>query len=139
MANPATHADVSARWRTLTTAEQAQATVFLDDAWRLLKRKVANLETRLDEGEADLEENAVQVLAQAVIRKMKNPDGVRQESITIDDATRQRTLATQPEPGAIYFTEAELESVREVEDERGKAFSIQPWFDADESSSSSSS
>ena len=139
MDNPATYADVAARWRTLTSDEQDLATTFLGDAWRELRRLVPDLVTRLeaDDADADLEPAAVAAMSYAVIRKMQNPEGLRQFSVTLDDATKSGTRDTGRSD--LYFTDDELDSVRSATSTRGKAFSIMPYFDSCESSSSASS
>lgn len=103
MANPATVADVVARWRPLSTQETTNAQTFLDDAWVMLKRRVSDLEALMVD-DADLTAEVVRVLATAVLRVLKNPDGKRQESIDDYSWTRDQAVST----GLLYFTDEEL-------------------------------
>lgn len=108
MANPASTDDLASRWRPLSDQEETNAEVFLDDAWRMLKRRLSGLETRIAaDTTGDLEPEAVRVICTAVLRVMKNPDGLRQESI--DDYSWQRDQAVSA--GLLYFGDEELESL----------------------------
>lgn len=135
MANPATPADVQARWigHTLSAGEEATAQVYLDDGWRTLRREVADLETRMAT-DSDLTAEAVRVLAAAVLRVMKNPDGHKSETRSIDDASRSWTLDVSRATGELYFTDDELACLREPSDLRGKAFSLMPAWTPDPAS-----
>jgi hypothetical protein len=123
MANPASTADLAARWRPLSAAETIVGGTLLDDAYGMLKRRVTDLDARVtadDDGFADV---VVRVLATAVLRVMKNPDGKRSESI--DDYTWQRDQAISA--GVLYFTDDELADLMPVDPEdegHGPAFSI---------------
>lgn len=103
MPNPASTDDLEARWRPLSDQEQTNGTTFLDDAWRMLKRRISTLEAAIDTDE-DLEGEVVRVMATAVLRVMKNPDGKRQESI--DDYSWMRDQAVSA--GLLYFAPEEL-------------------------------
>ena len=127
MTNPAQTEDIESRWRTLTTAETPIAQTRLDDAWRKLRRDVPGIEARFAT-EGELQEDAVQVLADAVIRVLQanERNGDRRGSVTIDDSTRswERDDSVRSD---LYFTEAELASVRAPAEEfRPRAFSVQP-------------
>jgi hypothetical protein len=129
MANPAFTADVEARWRTLSDQETLNAEVFLEDAWVMLKRRmalleVADFEDSLDD-DADLKADVVRILATAVLRVLKNPDGKRQESI--DDYTW--TLDQAVSAGLLYFTDDELDSLVPGSGVEGRAYSVDPLAD----------
>lgn len=132
MANPAIVEDVQARFpRDLTTREQALANTKLDDAWSDLQDEVPDLADRLDAAEVGLSTKTIRVLAQAVVRVLLNPYGRKQESRGIDDASRSWTVADGIVNGDLYFTDAELDSLRSGDDDtdpnpRGKAFSVMP-------------
>lgn len=104
--NPATWQDVEARWRTLSDDEQDLATTFLGDAWALLKNKVRDLETRLDDSTLD-PDLVVAVESSMVLRVMRNPDGKASESIDDYSFTRDGATAT----GGLYLTPNELNTL----------------------------
>lgn len=103
MPNPAFTDDLEARWRPLSEQEAINGETFLDDAWRMLKRRFSTLEADMGTID-DLEAEVVRIMATAVLRVMKNPDGKRQEAI--DDYSWQRDQAVSA--GLLYFTDAEL-------------------------------
>lgn len=103
MPNPATTADLEDRWRPLSALELTNGGTFLDDAWRMLSRRLPTLEAEIATDD-DLSGEVVRILATAVLRLMKNPDGKRQESI--DDYSWQRDRAVSA--GLLYFTEDEI-------------------------------
>lgn len=105
MTNPAHIEDLASRWRPLSDQEQTNGETFLDDAWRMLKRRIATLETDMTADTSGvLTAEVVRVLATAVLRVMKNPDGKRQE--TIDDYSWTRDQAVSA--GLLYFTDEDL-------------------------------
>ena len=128
MANPATTADVVSRWRTLSTQETTNAQTFLDDAWVMLRRHFTalgvNIET-LIAADAVLADDVVRVMVTAVLRVMKNPDGLVQESI--DDYTYRRDEATAA--GLLYFTDPELDGLVPGSGVTGRAFMVDPLAD----------
>ena len=127
MSNPATTADLEARWRTLVGQEIVNGTTFLADAWRMLKRRYDALDSTADldtaiAADADLEDEVVRVLATAVLRVMKNPDGKRQESI--DDYSWQRDQAVSA--GLLYISDEEFSDLIPGSEGPGGAFMIDP-------------
>lgn len=120
MANPATVDDLEARWRPLSSQESINGTTFLDDAWRMLKRRVSNIEADMAT-DVDLEAEVVRVLATAVLRVMKNPDGKRREGI--DDYSWERDQSVSS--GLLYFTDDDLGDVSP--DTATGAFTITPF------------
>lgn len=103
MTNPASTSDLADRWRPLSSQEETNGEVFLDDAWRMLRRKVEGIDD-LIEDDPDFEGEVVRILCAAVLRVMKNPDGKRQESIDDYSWTRDQALSA----GLLYFTADEL-------------------------------
>lgn len=128
MPNPATTADLEARWRPLSAQETTVGQTLLDDAWRMLRRHFTKLGVDLDANvvtDADLSAEVVRVEAVAVLRVLKNPDGMAQESIDDYRYLRADGNAT----GELYFTDEELESLYPGSGESGGAFSIDPLYD----------
>lgn len=95
--------DIESRWRDLTSDEEAQATVFLDDASAMLSKLV--------DVDADDTEQAYllkMVCADMVIRKMSASSdavGVDQSSITAGPYSQTYHFANPT--GAMYVTKAE--------------------------------
>lgn len=106
MANPATVADLEARWRPLTTLETTNAEALLEDAWALLLSRRPNLEDDLTD-ETVSEANVVRVVAAMVLRVLRNPDGKLEESI--DDYRYRRDSALSA--GVLYVTADELAGI----------------------------
>lgn len=127
MSNPASFADIEARWRTLSAPESFVAQTRLDDAWRKLKREIPDLETRMvDDG--DLSADVVRVLADAVVRVLQSNarDGLRKGAVGIDDGSASWELDATVQT-SLYFTEAEYADLSgSVRSKRARAFSVQP-------------
>jgi hypothetical protein len=105
MPNPATPQDVANRWRPLTAVQTTNAATFLADAWRELRRRVPEIETRLTAAtDDDLRDEVVKVLANAVLRVLKNPDGSARESADDASWTPNQAVAS----GLLYLTDDDL-------------------------------
>lgn len=105
MDNPAKPGDLTNRDYTVTSNVVAQTR--LDEAWRALRRErsLAPLEARITSGDLDVAD-VVDVVCAAALRVLRNPEGVEEESGSIDDyrESQKRADATQD----MYFTAAEL-------------------------------
>lgn len=127
MANPATTADIVARWRPLATEETNVATTRLDDAWRKLKKDIPGLEARMD-GDADLTADVVRVLADSVIRLLQSAErgGLKRGTTAVDDGSTTWE-ADDYARSALYFTESELGDLSPTgKTGRARAFSVMP-------------
>lgn len=128
MPNPAAIGDVEARWRPLSTLEAINAETFLDDAWVMLRRHFTSLDVDVETAiatDADLSADVIRVMVTAVLRVMKNPDGLSQESV--DDYTYKRDEATSA--GLLYFSDDELDGLVPGSGVKGRAFMIDPLAD----------
>lgn len=125
MANPATVADIESRWRPLSTQETTNAQTFLDDAWVMLKRRMAvtgvDIEAEIAT-DADLSADVVRVLCAAVLRVLKNPDGKRQESIDDYSWTRDEAVSA----GLLYLDDGDLDGLIPGAGTKGRAFTVDP-------------
>lgn len=121
MPNPASPADVAARWRPLSSDEELVAERLLGDAWAELLVRVPTLEARL---EAETLSSAVvtRVLASMVLRVLRNPDGKRIEAIDDYQYTRDDAVSS----GVLYATAEELALLAEPGN-TGAAFTISPF------------
>ena len=104
--NPATTADIEARYKPLNTQQTTNATAYLADAWALLTTRRPTLEADLDAGLVS-EANVIRVVAAMVIRVMRNPDGKLSESIDDYKYTRSELLAS----GLLHVTGDELADI----------------------------
>lgn len=121
MANPADTADLVSRWRPLSAQETINGETFLGDAWGILGRRIPDLQTKVDT-DADFNAEVVRVMATAVLRVMKNPDGKRQESIDDYSWTRDQAVSA----GLLYFTDEELDDLNPGSGVKGRAYTIDP-------------
>lgn len=116
--------DIENRWRPLTDQEKLNADALTGDAWRMIRSRIGD-ET-LDEKSTDVTngeyfiDDVVMVIANAVIRVLKNPDGKRQESIDDYAWTRDRVLSA----GVLYITDDEWRVLGVSGAGRGAAFQI---------------
>lgn len=121
MSNPASPDDIQARWRPLNPQESLNAQTFLDDALGILKRRIPDLET-LVAGDSEYCAAVVRVMATAVIRVLKNPDGAKRESIDDYSWERDATLSS----GELFFTDEELNDLDPGAGFKGRAFTADP-------------
>ncbi|WP_370246908.1 Gp19/Gp15/Gp42 family protein [Nocardioides sp.] len=125
MPNPATTDDLAARWRPLASDELTVGSTLLGDAWIMLKRRMTRLGVDIEAqiaADDDLEADAVRVLATAVLRVLKNPDGLVREQI--DDATLERGDGAAD--GRLEFRDDELEDLLPGTSEHGRAYMVDP-------------
>ena len=98
-------------YRALTPDEERVVPAWIGDAWdELLDMPSLALEARLtaDPPEAGLLERVGRTIRAAVLRRLQNPQGRRQYSYSVDDATVSETLASETIAGA-WFTDEELD------------------------------
>lgn len=110
MANPASSADVEARWLFDSPVPEAgKVQEWLDAAWRMLLSRDRTIDTRLTAGSL-LATDVVDVVVAMAMRVLGNPQGKRQESI--DDYSYTRDSAVSA--GTLYVTDAELASLADI-------------------------
>jgi hypothetical protein len=122
-------ADVTGAWiGEDVPTDTAQVQLWIDKAERMVRRHVADIQTRIDaEAEEDppsteLLDSTVDVVVAMVTRVFRNPSGIRQENETTGPFTTSRTYGGDT-PGALYLTEDEIAALKGAEDSTG-AFSI---------------
>ena len=120
MAALATITDVENRWRPLTDEETVVASTRLDDASELVRTLIPGIDDAITAGTVSESLVAAQVAAM-VIRVLRNPNGVRQESI----GDYSYTLA---DDDRMFMTADELESLSPSTATR--AFTIRPSYTA---------
>lgn len=98
-------------YRALTPDEERVVPAWLSDAWdELMDMPALGLVARLSAipAEAGLLERVGRTIRAAVLRKLRNPQGRRQFSYGVDDATVSETLASETLAGD-WFTDDELD------------------------------
>lgn len=115
-----TVSDVEARWRPLNDSQTTVASTRIEDAERRLRGKIADLETRAAD-DADFRATVVQVVADAVIRVLKNPNSKSSEQVDDYKWTRDKSVSD----GALRITSAEWALLGvTTAGPSGKAFSL---------------
>lgn len=108
MADPfATYADVEARWRTLTSAEQTVATTLLADASDMIRSRWADVDSRIAAASLDAS-SVVRVVANMVKRAMiiGDNEGLESRSETAGPFAYSDKFANPN--GNLYFTQDDL-------------------------------
>lgn len=85
-------------YRALTPDEERVIPAWISDAWdELLDLAYLRLDERLtaDPPEAGLLERVGRVIRSAVLNRLRNPQGRRQYSYSVDDATVSETIASE--------------------------------------------
>ena len=121
MADYATVADVTSRWRPLTAAETTVAGALLADASAILRARVPRLDDRVDDDTLDAALPR-SVCVQMVLRVLRNPDGLISEQI--DDYGIRRADSAA---GSLHVTSDELALLTEAPGS-GAAFTIAPAY-----------
>ena len=120
----ATVPDVENRWRPLTEAERAAALTRIDDASALVRAYRRDVDAHL--ADPDYADMVARIVADVALRVLRNPAGVRQESI----GARSYTLDTGS--GLLQLTEAEQQQLDLTPDRAagatGGAFTIAPAY-----------
>ena len=99
--------DVAGGYRPLTDAEALIVPTLLNRAEAILLATVPSVPARVDSGSLS---TAVIVAVEAAMveRVLRNPEGRRQESQSIDDYTTSWTIDNAVSSGALYVSEAEV-------------------------------
>src|SRR5690349_11329851 len=99
----ATYADVEARWRPLTSAEQDVATTLVDDASAMVRSRWTDVDSRIASG-ALTAADVIRVVASMVKRAMLNiaTEGVEQQSQNAGPFGLTQKFANPS--GNLYFT-----------------------------------
>lgn len=109
--------------RALSPSEGVTANAYLEQASALLRLRVPSVDSRITAATLD-PELVAGVVADAVIRVLRNPDGKVQESI--DDYTYRRADAVAD--GSLYLTASEIASLSPVRSRIG-SIALKQWWD----------
>lgn len=109
--------------RTLTDSQRAQVEAWLADLEALATARMPGFITIVGGGALSLDVVRA-VFSQAVRRTLLNPNGLRQESRTIDDYTESRTFDSAVSASSVGFTDEEWAQLAPAS--ASAAFSIRP-------------
>jgi hypothetical protein len=122
----ATVSDVEVRYgRTLTVAEDAQVTAWIDDLEAEILERIPNLEALIVLGRPTVA-TLKRVIAAAIIRKLQNPSGLRTRTVAIDDYSTTETVDAANSAGYLGLTDDEWSLL--LPGSSGDAFTITPWY-----------
>lgn len=119
--------DVAGLWRPLTDAETTVAMTLIDYASRIVRASVQEIDERITAGTLDAELVA-HVVASMVVRFMRNPDGKRSGTKSIDDYTTSWTYDQVVSSGHLVLLPAEASLLAPTRDtsRRPKAIRMTP-------------
>ena len=121
----ATVSDVEVRYgRTLTTAEAAQVSAWIDDLEAEILERIPALEALILLGRPT-PATLKRVISAAIIRKLQNPSGLRTRTVAIDDYSTTETVDAANSAGYLGLTDAEWSLL--MPGSSGEAFTIRPY------------
>ena len=121
----ATVNDVEVRFgRTLSAAEVAQVTAWIEDLEAEILERIPLLESLILAGRPTAG-TLKRVIAGAVIRKLQNPEGLRTTTVAIDDYSTTKTVDSANSTGWLGLTDDEWSLL--LPGSSGDAFTIRPY------------
>lgn len=114
--------DVEARLgRGLNELETAQVEAWIEDLEALVLSRVPDLDERIENGSVSI--GVVRsVFCTAIIRVLRNPEGLRQHTESIDDYSVTKTIDSSGSAGLLFLTDDEWTLL--IPGTTGDAFSI---------------
>lgn len=123
MASFATPEDVEAVWQQALTDAQTIATAqWLVYASALIRSRVPTVDDRITAGTLDAELTKF-VAVSMVLRMLRNPEGIRQESETLGSWSHSATYSEAISSGRLFLTDEELGLLKPL---KSGAFSVIP-------------
>lgn len=118
--------DVSKRLgRPITSADEiAQVNAWLTDVELMIKARIPTLDDLVTAGDID-EDAVVSVEARSVVRKLLNPEGLRQVTKSVDDGSVTKMRDAVLSDGELRITDDEWDMLTPASS--ANAFSIQPY------------
>lgn len=121
----ATVSDVEVRYgRTLTAAESAQVTAWIDDLEAEILERIPSLEDLILAGRPTVA-TLKRVISAAIIRKLDNPKGLKSRTVAIDDYSTTEQPWIEGTAGALDLTDEEWSKL--LPGSSGDAFTITPY------------
>ncbi|WP_066303256.1 Gp19/Gp15/Gp42 family protein [Arthrobacter luteolus] len=101
----ATVEDVVARFgRTLTAGESAQVGEWLEDLSSDVRLRIPEVEVHA-QGDPDYGRLVKRVIAETIIAKLRNPEGLRQYTESVDDYSRTKTVDKANSSGRLFISD----------------------------------
>ena len=120
--------DVVARYgRTLTVGESAQVVEWLEDLSSDIRVRIPDVEARILLS-ADYARLVKRVIAETIGSKLRNPEGLRQRTVSIDDYSETKTVDVTNSSGRLWISDEDWSLLLPATS--GDAFTIMPWFQA---------
>jgi len=117
--------DVEVRYgRTLTTAEAAQVSAWVDDLEAEILERIPALEALITLGRPTVA-TLKRVISAAIIRKLDNPKGLKSRTVAIDDYSTTEQPWIEGSAGALDLTDDEWSKL--LPGSSGDAFTITPF------------
>ena len=121
----ATVNDVEVRYgRTLTAAESAQVSAWIDDLEAGILERIPTIEDLILLGRPT-PATLRRVVSAAIIRKLQNPQGLRTRTVAIDDYSTTETVDAANSAGYLGLTDEEWSLL--LPGSGGGAFTIRPY------------
>ena len=121
----ATVSDVEVRFgRTLTDAESAQVSAWIEDLEAEILERIPALDLLIAAGRPTVG-TLRRVISAAIVRKLQNPSGLRQRTVSIDDYSTTETVDASNSAGYLGLTAGEWELL--LPGISGEAFTIRPY------------
>lgn len=121
----ATVADVEVRYgRSLSAAESAQVTAWIDDLEAEILERIPNLADLVVAGRPTAA-TLKRVISAAIIRKLQNPSGLRTRTVAIDDYSTTETVDAANSAGYLGLTDDEWNLL--LPGVSGESFTIRPY------------
>lgn len=94
---------VEAFWRPLTDDEERVATYLIGRASSIVRDAVPDIDERIVDHRISAE-TVASVVVDMVLRVLKNPEALRQYTVSTDDSSESKTLDTSIASGELYLS-----------------------------------
>lgn len=122
----ATVEDVVARYgRTLTAGETTQVTEWLEDLSSDIRNRVPDVDG-MRALSPDYARLVKRVIAETIASKLRNPEGLRQRTVSIDDYSETKTVDVANSSGRLWISDEDWSLLLPAS--AGEAFTINPWY-----------
>lgn len=122
----ATVEDVVARYgRSLTDGEAGQVVEWLDDLSSDIRVRIPDVEARMILS-LDYARLVKRVIAETIGSKLRNPEGLRQRTVSIDDYSETKTVDVANSSGRLWISDEDWSLLLPAT--AGEAFTINPWY-----------
>lgn len=121
----ATVEDVVARYgRTLTAGEATQVREWLEDLSSDIRMRIPEVDTLAMV--PDYARLVTRVISETIILKLRNPEGLRQRTVSIDDFSETKTIDSSNSSGRLSISDEDWALLLPVT--AGEAFTINSWY-----------